>query len=58
MTFRVVPGGTEVDWTTSIQLKVPVLADPLSRAYGRLVRLGFLNLMRTAERHLIRNRPG
>ncbi|MCV7170999.1 SRPBCC family protein [Mycobacterium manitobense] len=52
MTFREVPGGTEIEWETRIRLESPVFAGALTAMYAPLVKLGFLMLMRTAARAL------
>ncbi|BBY31854.1 SRPBCC family protein [Mycolicibacterium sediminis] len=54
ITFRAIPGGTEVCWTTTLTLKVPVLADVLTRLFLPLVRIGMVNVTATAERALTR----
>ncbi len=52
ITFREVPGGTEVVWTTTFRLRSPLLADGLTHLYAPLLRLGMLRVVQTAERAL------
>ena len=54
MGFRELDGGTEVTWTTSIQLTTPVLGRLLTRSYLWSLALGMRMLFRAAERTLAR----
>ncbi|OLO99275.1 MxaD family protein [Mycolicibacterium porcinum] len=52
VTFREVPGGTEVEWSTTFALKSPVLSDFLTRLYARLIGLGARMVIQAARRSL------
>lgn len=54
ITFQEIPGGTEVLWTSTFQLKAPVFAGVLTRLFVRLIQLGMVSVTRTAERALTR----
>ncbi len=55
ITFREVPGGTEIEWSTTFILKLPVLADFLTRSVCvPLVGIGAKMVMQAAERALAR----
>lgn len=54
MTFHDLEGGTEVAWTTSLQLTTPVLGRLLTRGYLWSLGLGMRMLFRAAERALAR----
>ena len=55
ITFREVTGGTEIAWSTTFQLKSPLLADFLTRRlYAPMIKLGARMVIRTAERDLTR----
>ncbi|RAU92119.1 SRPBCC family protein [Mycolicibacter senuensis] len=54
ITFQEIPGGTEVFWTSTFQLKTPVLSNFLTRLFAPLVRTGMVSVTRTAERALTR----
>lgn len=56
MTFREIPGGTEVLCSSSFEVKSPLLAGFLTWLYGHGVKLGFRMILRTAERALTRGR--
>jgi uncharacterized protein YndB with AHSA1/START domain len=55
MTFQETPDGTEVTWTTSIQLEAPVLADIATRLYAPCLALGTRMMFRAADRALTRS---
>jgi hypothetical protein len=57
MTLREIPGGTEVQWSTTFRLKSPLFADFLTRLYAPLIKLGFRELTRAADRALTRGPP-
>ena len=50
ITFREVPGGTEVCWTSTLGVRAPVLSEVLTRVFAAMVKLGMVNMMRAAER--------
>lgn len=50
--FREAPGGTEVVWTSTFELTVPVVGGPLTRLYGPLIRLGMVRVIQAADRAL------
>lgn len=53
VSFREVPGGTEVEWSTTFILKSPVLADFLTRLYAPLVGVGARMVVQAARRALV-----
>jgi polyketide cyclase/dehydrase/lipid transport protein len=52
ITFREIPDGTEVVWTTTFRVTTPVIGGLLTLLYARLVRVGMESVTRTAERAL------
>jgi uncharacterized protein YndB with AHSA1/START domain len=48
-----VDGGTRIVWTTTVELRVPVAADALTRLLGRrMIRLGFGSILAAADKAL------
>ena len=56
MTFREIPGGTEVVCSSSFEATTPMLAGFVTWLYGHGVALGFRMILRTAERALTSTR--
>jgi hypothetical protein len=54
ITFKEIPVGTEVVWTTTFRVTTPVFAGLLTRLYARLLPMGMEGVARTAERALTR----
>ena len=54
ITFKEIPVGTEVFWTTTFRVTTPVFAGLLTRLYARLLPMGMEGVTRTAERALTR----
>jgi hypothetical protein len=44
-------------WLTTFKLKSPLFADFLTRLYAPLIKLGFRELTRAADRALTRSKP-
>ncbi|MGE2735237.1 SRPBCC family protein [Mycolicibacterium vaccae] len=52
ISFREVPNGTEVFWTTTFRMTSPMYGRLLTRLYAHLVPMGMVCVTRTAEREL------
>jgi uncharacterized protein YndB with AHSA1/START domain len=54
LSFQETNKGTEVTWTTSFKLKIPILADVLTRLYAPMLALGVRMFLHAADRRLTR----